>query len=191
MNSIAKKQYVSLPFLPQLSNKLRKVFKKSGYTVSFESPSNIKDTLTNSNKDRLPKNSFPGVYMVSCECSAKYVGQTKNSIKKRCKQHEKNVFLGQNEDSAIAAHANNNNHKIIWENTKTLARESNYTKRCIREALEIKKNKTGPDEELGMNQDSGQFVKTKTWDSLLRQSKVKERVLPMTNETTAALTSVN
>ena len=85
MNSIAKKQYVSLPFLPQLSNKLRKVFKKSGYTVSFKSPSNIKDTLTNSNKDRLPKNSFPGVYMVSCECSAKYVGQTKNSIKKRCK----------------------------------------------------------------------------------------------------------
>ena len=191
INRIDKKQYVSLPLLPQLSNKLRKVFKKSGYTVSFKSPSNIKDVLTNSNKDRLPDNSFPGVYMVSCECLAKYVGQTKNSIKKRCKQHEKNVFLGQNEESAISAHANKNNHQIKWENTKTLARETNYVKRSVREALEIKRNKTGPNEELGMNQDHGLLVKTKTWDSLLNQSMVNRRVPPMTNETTAASTSVN
>ena len=191
INRIEKKQYVSLPLLPQLNNKLRKVFKKVGYTVSFKSPSNIKDILTNSNKDRLPNNSFPGVYMVTCECSAKYVGQTKNSVKKRCKQHEKKVFLGQINDSAISAHANKYNHQIKWEDTKTLAREPYFFKRSVREALEIKRNKTGPNEDLGMNQDNGLLVKTKSWDLLLSQSMVKKRFPATANETTAALTYVN
>ena len=129
--------------------------------------------------------------MVTCECSSKYIGQTKNRIQKRCKQHEKNVFLGKNDDSAIAAHANHYNHQIKWENTITLARETNYFRRCVRESLEIKRHKTGPNDEQGINLDHGQFVKTNTWNSLLTHHIINERSHQMTEETTATLTSVN
>ena len=190
-NRQEEKRYVSLPWLPQISTKLRKVFNKIGHTVSFKSPTNLKNVLTNSNKDPLPANSYPGVYIVSCECSSKYIGQTKNRITKRCKQHEKNVFYGNNEDSAIATHANKFGHEIKWDSTKTLARESSYFKRCVRESLEIRKFKTGPNDSHGMNQDYGQFVKTTTWDPLLNHLMTKEISTPMTEENTAVSTSVN
>ena len=42
----------------------------------------------------------------------------------------------------------------------------------MRESLEIRRNKSGPDDEHGINQDYGQYVKTKTWNSLLNHKKV-------------------
>ena len=191
INNQIKGQYVSLPWLPGISNQLRKVFKKSGYNVSFKSPTNLKDILTNCNKDRLPPNSYPGVYSIPCECSAKYTGQTKNRISKRKTQHQKDVFNEKKDDSALAAHVQKYNHNIKWEETKTIAIETNYFKRSVREALEIKKNRTGPNDKYGINQDYGLFVKTNTWDSLLYNPKIQGKSTWTTTDNIATLTSAN
>ena len=185
-----KKQYVSLPWIPGLSTKLRKVFKNVGYSVSFKSPSNLKQILTTCNKDQLPPNSQPGVYLIPCECKSRYTGETKKRILSRNKEHEKDVFLGNVKDSALAVHCSKCNGNIQWSNTRTLAIEPNYFRRCVRESLEIRRNKTGPNDEHGINQDYGKYVKTDTWNSMLHHRKLRSPYQARI-ENTSSPTSVN
>ena len=68
----------------------------------------------------------------------------------------------------------NCNCDINWENTKTLAVEPIWFRRKVREALEIRRLKTGPSESKGLNRDLGDYVTTSTWSSLLNKvNKVK------------------
>ena len=52
--------------------------------------------------------------------------------------------------------------------TRTVAVEPTWYRRYekVREALEIRRLKTGPDEETGINRDLGDYVTTNTWSSL-------------------------
>ena len=65
---------VTLPWLLRL--KLRKSFRKAGYKAVFKSNANLKTLLTCNNKGKLPDKSLPGVYLASCKCGKKYVGET-------------------------------------------------------------------------------------------------------------------
>ena len=76
-------------------------------------------------------------------------------------------------DSALAEHCSTCNGEIQWSKARTIAIETNYFKRQVREALEIRRNKTGPDDENGINRDYGKYVKTRTWNSLLHHQKLK------------------
>ena len=166
-------KYVSLPYTPGISTQLKKVFRNAGYSVSFKSPPNLKQILTARNKDRLPPNSHPGVYFIPCACHGGYTGETKKRIITRRKEHEKDAFLENIETSAIAEHCTKCKGEIQWTNIKTIAIENDYFKRCVRESLEIRRNKTGPNEKNGINRDYGKYVKTDTWNSLLNDQKLK------------------
>ena len=81
--SSSTKRYISLPYIPGLSQKLKKTFKQADCTVSFKSPRNLESILTCKNKPQLPKNSQPGVYFTSTGCGKGYTGETKKQIKTR------------------------------------------------------------------------------------------------------------
>ena len=51
----SKIQTISLPWVPKLSPKLRKIYKKAGYKVVFKSYNNLQQILTSKNKTKLPK----------------------------------------------------------------------------------------------------------------------------------------
>ena len=63
-----KKQTITLPWIPGLSSKLKKIYRKAGFKVVFKSSLNIQRILTSKNKSKLPKNSFPGAYKIPCSC---------------------------------------------------------------------------------------------------------------------------
>ena len=75
------KRYTSLPWIPGLSQKLKKIFKQADCKVSFKSPRNLESILTSKNKPQLPVNSQPGVYFTSTGCGKGYTGETKKQIK--------------------------------------------------------------------------------------------------------------
>ena len=50
---------ITLPWIPKLSPKLRKHFKRAGYKTVFKSNANLKTILSSRNKSSLPKNSQP------------------------------------------------------------------------------------------------------------------------------------
>ncbi|XP_065642196.1 uncharacterized protein LOC136073864 [Hydra vulgaris] len=103
-SSIASKNIVSLPWIPGISPKLKKAFKKAGYTPVFKSPKNLQHILTTKNKPPLPINSYPGVYKLEFSCKKCYMGEIKLKISSRIYQHQKNTSEGNRDYSAIAEH---------------------------------------------------------------------------------------
>ena len=159
--------YTSLPWIPSLSQKLKKSFRKAGCDVSFKAPRNLSSILTSKNKPQLPKNSQPGVYFIPTSCKAGYTGETKKRVATRSIEHEKAVFKGDVGGDALAKHDQSCDCIIDWNNTKTIAVEPVWFRRKVREALEIRRLKTGPGEPKGINGDLGDYVVTNTWQPLL------------------------
>ena len=157
----------TLPWIPRLSPKLRKCYKKAGYKTVFKSSASIKRLLTSKNKSALPTNSYPGVYRINCtsRLCQPYVGETKIQIRNRTSQHQDCVNKNNVAQSALAFHRKSCNASINWDGVTTLKIESRRFERKVREALEIQQHRCGP-KSGGMNLDDGQYVKTLFWTPL-------------------------
>ena len=172
-NEAERKRYISLPWIPGLSQKLKKAYKRANCTITFKSPRNLESILTSKNKPEMPKNNQPGVYFIATDCHKAYTGETKKQVSTRNREHEKAIFKGDRND-AVAEHQNICGCKVDTENTKTIAVEPMWYKRKVREALEIRRLKTGPNEDRGLNRDLGDYVTTDSWSSLFtRINKIK------------------
>ena len=169
-------QTITLPWIPSISEKLRKVYRKAGYKVAFKSNANLQTQLTAKNKVKLPRNSHHGVYRVTCTCNKvpPYIGETKVKINTRAEQHKGYIEKGQWTKSGCAAHARICEGPIKFDEIETTKVVSNRFDRKVREALEIQLNECGP-KQGGMNLDDGDYVKTKFWipffDKLRKEKK--------------------
>ena len=154
---------VSLPWIPGLSPKLRKAYKKAGYKVVFKSGKNLSTILTSKNKPQLPRNSHPGVYRIQCtkHPDNPYIGHTKKQIRSRISEHREYVRKSEWDKSGAAVHSKECDG-IKWEEARTITREKNRFEREVREALEIQRNRCGP-KNGGMNVDLGKWVNNKFW----------------------------
>ena len=132
-----QQKVVKLPWIPELSLKLKRAFKKAGVKAVFKSSSNLNTILTAPNKNKLPNNSLPGVYEVQCGCGTTYVGETKLKVATRIEQHRKKAFEGKKGHSGITDHAINCTDDVLWDQANTTKTEARYFYRKRREALEI------------------------------------------------------
>ena len=165
------KKRITLPWIPKVSPKLRKVYKKAGYDVAFKSGKNLGSILSLKNKAKLPKNSYPGVYQVPCSCGiAPYRGETKKKVDTRLKEHSTNVEKEEFDKSGVALHSKDCPGEIKFEEASTVAVIHNRFNRKVRETLEIQKHdchySLG-----GMNPDKGQYVTTTFWIPLMKYLK--------------------
>ena len=170
------RQMITLPWIPGLSPKLRKVYKKAGIKVVFKAGASLKTLLTAKNKTRLPKNSFPGVYKIPCSKHPDknpYIGETKLKINTRLNQHYEDVTKEKMKRSGVIVHSGKCDGDILWENATTVKVESNRFNRKVREALEIQYNDSEPTNG-GMNLDNGQYVTTKFWKPMFKYLKGKQ-----------------
>ena len=169
------KQTVVLPWIPGVATKLKKAYRKAGYKVSFKSGKNLKDILTNKNKTKLPKDSFPVVYKIPCSCGIiPYRGETKKKINTRILEHQKNTEKCEYDKSALALHSKDCHGQILFEKTETVSVNPKKFERKVREALEIQKHDCYY-LDGGMNSDKGQYVETKFWVPLLKHLKDTEK----------------
>ena len=162
------KPTITLPWIPGVSPKLRKIYRKAGYKVAFKSNANLQTILTSKNKVKLPKNSYPGVYRIPCTCPKvpPYIGETRLKISTRTDQHKAYIEKEQWSNSGCASHSRYCEGVIKFEETETVKIIYNKFDRKVREALEIELNQCGP-KQGGMNLDDGQYVKTKFWTPFL------------------------
>ena len=120
-----KPNYITLPYTPRLSQKLRRELKKHNLKTSFKSGQNISSWLNNG-KDKVPRNIQQGIYKIPCSCSKFYVGRTQQNLQNRLQQHKNAIdcSLRQNKkpekfESAIAEHVYNfSHHSIFFDQTK-------------------------------------------------------------------------
>lgn len=165
------KKRITLPWIPKISPKLRKVYRKAGYDVAFKSGKNLGSMLSLKNKTKLPRNSYPGVYQIPCSCGIPpYRGETKKKIETRLKEHSTNVAKEEVDKSGVAQHSKKCPGTIKFDEASTVAVIHNKFNRKVRETLEIQKHDChytlG-----GMNPDKGQYVTTTFWIPLMKYLK--------------------
>ena len=80
-------------------------------------------------------------------------------------------------EDAIAEHKDTCNCELDWNRLKTVAVEPIWFRRKVREALEIRRLKTGPEQARGLNRDLGDYVTTCTWSPLYDKINSMKEVL--------------
>ena len=172
---------IKLPWVPIIGPKLRKEFRKKNIKTVFSSSANLKSIVCQ-NKSKLIPNSYPGVYELKCSCNSFYYGETKKKILTRTIEHQQDSLRGKWGSSGATEHCLVCHGQFNWINPKTVARNSNYRERKIRESLEIKKAKCDRNKKV-LNRDEGNFVNTNAWTPIL--SKLAKMTSEFETETTA------
>lgn len=112
-------------------------------------------------KNNIDHQQLKGVYKIDCSCGKSYIWETGRSLRIRLKEHEADIKNGRSHTSALAEHSSKTKHHVCLEDAKIIAREDNYQKRKIREAIEIMKFPQN------LNKDNGSKI-SGNWLPLIR-----------------------
>ncbi|EZA55367.1 hypothetical protein X777_04820, partial [Ooceraea biroi] len=100
------------------------------------------DLVISRGKDKIELGQRNGVvYKIDCiNCDACYIGQTKQHLDTRIKEHRVDIKKHLSNHSVVNKHRLSNGHEFDWDNKNILHYETNYRKREIAEMFFIKKN---------------------------------------------------
>ena len=116
---------------------MRRVCRRFNIRTIFRSASTLRGQLMRvKDRDPLEKKSNV-VYQVPCTCGRVYIGETKRALEVRIKEHQAATRRGELEKSAIAKHAWNHHHQILWDDTKVLDEATNNSTLLLKEAIHI------------------------------------------------------
>ena len=98
------------------------------------------------------------VYCIPCmDCDRSYIGETCRTLNVRLKEHQRCCSNFDLQKSAVAQHAVEEDHRIDWDNSMVVDKESKWHRRRLKEAMYIKKYNN-------FNQDQG-FAISPIWAS--------------------------
>lgn len=127
----------AIPYIPGVSEALSRVLRSYDVEVAHVPACKLRNALVGG-KDRLPRESFPGVvYKISCaDCDFAYIGESGN-FKQRLRQHQNDVKNKRVASNALAEHVGATGHGIDWDNSTIIGQERNFRSRLYLESLEI------------------------------------------------------
>ncbi|XP_062710961.1 uncharacterized protein LOC134288993 [Aedes albopictus] len=177
-------KYVSAPYVPCLSEKLRKILRRNDVVLASRPQNKIKHKIFSKMKDPIP----PGkqrnvVYSIPCGANdgKVYVGQTKRMLEVRMAEH-KNDCKKRNPKSGLAVHNMEEGHSFDFEKTAVLERIEDPETRIIAEVFHIKK--MGEKQTVNLQRECGNF--NSTYNGLLTRlparSNTRMRRRPNTND---------
>ena len=86
------------------------------------------------------------IYQVDCShCNETYIGETARPLDTRLKEHKTRTT------SAVYEHTQTTGHSFTSQDTKVIGSESHYTKRKVREAIEIKTRRPSLNRDTGLD----------------------------------------
>ena len=85
---IETKNLKKLPWIPNISPKIKREFRKIAEDIAFTSGKNLQQILCQKNKPKLLPISQPRVYQLDCSCNGKYFGESKKRVLTRCIEHQ-------------------------------------------------------------------------------------------------------
>ena len=129
-NNTQNRDYTNLnklPWIPNISLKIKREFKKIGKDIAFTSGKNLQQLLYQKNKPKLLPNIQLGVYQLDCSCNGKYTGQSKKRVLTQCTEHQQDSMSGKLESSGATEHTKECHGQFDWLHPKTV-RISPYIK---------------------------------------------------------------
>lgn len=136
-----KQRFIASPYVPGLSERLKKVLNQYNLTLSCKTTNKIGDLYTRT-KYTIPKElKSKVIYQIKCnDCNATYIGMTKQKLKNRMAKHRSDIHLKKrNETTGLTIHAVDNKHQIDFDNVTILEHIPNYWQRAIAEKMYIHK----------------------------------------------------
>lgn len=132
--------WFTIPFLPKIADKFKKVIGDLDARLSFFSLNKLREIIK-VHKDHLPIHSNKNVvYKIFCkDCDGSYVGQTSRQLKTRITEHRNHIHRNISTHSVITDHRLQFNHEFDWDDVKILDRERYLGKRLISEMMFIKR----------------------------------------------------
>ncbi|XP_044752677.1 uncharacterized protein LOC123312358 [Coccinella septempunctata] len=142
------KRYFKFPYISGLSHNIAHSIKQKSKTTELVFYnllttqilfSKLKDPTPNINRSSI-------VYKIPClGCNKCYVGQTRQLLKTRIRQHKYDCddrFRDKDSSTALASHRFAESHNFDFDNVEILDYESNWKKRNISEMIHIRLNNT-------------------------------------------------
>ncbi|KYM96621.1 hypothetical protein ALC62_12713, partial [Cyphomyrmex costatus] len=142
-NNKIKYNYFTIPYISNMSNKIKNYFNKCDtFKLAYKGINRL-DRIVKVQKDKLQTMLHSNVvYKISCgDCDATYVGQTKRTLKTRITEHRNHINWNTQQKSVITEHRLNFSHEFDWDNVEILDEEINLNKRLISEMLHIHRQK--------------------------------------------------
>ncbi len=121
-----------IPFVPGVSERLKKVASSYNVRTWFTYPGRISDWFTVYRGRQHTSKAQHTVYCTICSCGLQYVGESKRNLKVRICEHLQNTSA-----SAISTHIHSTDHSLLTKDTMILARERSSFKRKLLESLAI------------------------------------------------------
>lgn len=134
------KKYYKFPYIEGLSQQVKRCFKDMNTELAFYNVKTTKGFFTRL-KDPTPTAKQSNlIYHIPCECGKSYVGQTKQYLERRIRQHKndcRNDKRYDAEKTALSKHHFDLQHNFRFQDTTILDNEPNYSKRLISEMIQI------------------------------------------------------
>ena len=90
-----KYSYMAIPYVPGLSEKIRRVGRKYNIRTAFKTQNTLRQSLVKTKPKNGTQESKNCVYSIKCNgCSGEYIGQTKRPLNVRIKEHRDNTRKG-------------------------------------------------------------------------------------------------
>ena len=136
------KNYVVLPYVGPTSEKIKRVLHKHNIRTVFRPNKklcnlvgHLKDPIDHLEQKEL-------IYEIPCgDCHRSYVGQTKQSLASRSKQHLRDC-KNKSIATELADHHTTDGHQFQFENVKILAKEADPSMRRFKESFYIRTKST-------------------------------------------------
>lgn len=134
------KKFVSMPYIHGVSEQISKIFHKNNVVMAHK-PVNITKKYFTKLKSKTEVGKFSNIiYKIDCtQCDASYIGQTKQYLEKRLKQHKNDIKTNNLNSTALSKHALEQLHHFNFDNAKVLAFENDFIKKNVLEMINIKK----------------------------------------------------
>ena len=131
----AKFDKIYLPYVPKISDILRKQLKKENVKAIFTRGRTIGDLICN-NKPKIPHERWKNkVYQIPCkDCEKIYIGETSQRFEEREAQH-KRARSNKDATNGIARHDFETSHIINWEKAELIGSHKYRQNRKIKEAI--------------------------------------------------------
>ncbi|XP_058819272.1 uncharacterized protein LOC131682082 [Topomyia yanbarensis] len=152
--------YASVPYVPGLSEKLAKIFKKHNTRLAFKPRDKIKNRIFTKLKDPIPPGKQKNVvYSIPCgtDDGKVYIGQTGRKLETRVAEH-KNDAKKNDARTGLSQHTLQVGHIFDFANTQILERIENQESRTTAEMFHIKM--LGEDKTVNLQRECGTFCTT-------------------------------
>lgn len=137
--------FFRFPYIGGLSPKIDRLIRPRGGKLAFYNLKTVNSVYSRL-KDPIPLlQQSCLVYRIPCTCGSCYIGQTKQRLEERLKQHKndcRTVNFLKTGKTALSSHHFDTGHNFCFDQVSVLHRENNLVKRNLSEMVFIKLNNT-------------------------------------------------